>query len=99
MIYLKVHWEHSFESEPVLLFSELSADRNEVRKVEVYRDGRADFADKATSSGTTRLSKEPIPLVEEIATDPQFRPCEIDAVEFEFQWQRARVPRTDEVDS
>lgn len=44
MEHLKVRWIHTHVDEPVLLMSELNSDRYEVRKVEVYADGRMGFA-------------------------------------------------------
>ena len=38
MTYIKVQWIHNFEDEPILLYSELDSMRNEVRKVEVYKN-------------------------------------------------------------
>jgi hypothetical protein len=77
MKYLRVGWKHPHAEEPVILYSELDADRWEVRKVEVFRNGRRDYASVDGSSGGTRLGKVPIPELTEIAKDPQFEPCEI----------------------
>jgi Domain of unknown function (DUF6881) len=84
--YLRVKWKHSFSTEPVLLYSELDGERWETRKVEVFTDGRRDFASASETSGNTRLSKEPLPALEEIASDPQFEPVEITRTEFEEVW-------------
>jgi hypothetical protein len=87
--YLKVIWHHRLAEEPVELFSEVDDNRMELRKVDVYRDGRHDFANHARSTGTTRLSEGPLPSVEEIAAQPEFTPAMIDAAEFEKVWLRA----------
>ena len=84
--YLKVEWKHDIEGEPVLLFSELDGDRMELRKIEVYRDGRADRADFQGRSGSTKLSIEPLPSIGDIASDPQFIPESITREEFESLW-------------
>ncbi|WP_181138938.1 DUF6881 domain-containing protein [Streptomyces sp. Ru72] len=44
--YLKVIWHHDFPDEPVGILSEVGEDRYEVRKVEVFRGGRLDWADE-----------------------------------------------------
>lgn len=88
MEYLEVRWIHSRPDSPVLLYSELDEDRFEVRKVEVYADGTAGFADLARATGSTQLSIEPLPEAEKIARDPQFVPRVIDRVEFDKMWQR-----------
>ena|SRR5690606_23619164 len=89
MTYLKVKWLHRLAGEPVLLFSELSDSRKELRKVEVYRDGRYDYADELVTTGGAVLSETPIPTMDEIGADPQFDPVEIDREEFERAWAEA----------
>lgn len=89
MEYLKVGWLHEHPNEPVVLMSELDEDRYEVRKVEVFADGRMGFASTDQSSGETILSKTAIPLPEEIASDPQFVVEVFDAERFEEVWLSA----------
>jgi hypothetical protein len=91
MKYVKVRWIHAIPDEPVMLFSELTDDMWETRKVEVYADGRADFADSEERSGSTKLGIEPYPPLEEIAADPQFEPVVISAEEFEAAWESAKA--------
>jgi hypothetical protein len=57
-----------------------------VRKVEVYRDGRKGFAIAGSSAFGTKLGKEPIPPLAEIAADPQFKPTVITQDDFEKAW-------------
>ena len=90
MRYLKVRWRHEDHESPVLLFSELDDESWEVRKVEVFADGSADFADLKTETARTFLGLEPLPPIEEIATDPQFLPAWIGREEFESVWEAAR---------
>lgn len=87
--YLRVEWLHSLVDEPVTLFMELDQERWEVRKVEVYRDGTMSFANGSRSSGTSKLSIEPIPAIAEIASDQQFIPETISPEEFEAVWSLA----------
>jgi len=86
MTYMRVKWKHSLPTEPVLLYSELDGARWELRKIEVFADGRRDFATASEATGGTRLSKEPLPTLDEIARDPQFEPTEITRAEFEEVW-------------
>lgn len=88
MNYIKVEWIHN-DDDPVLLYSELDDERWEVRKVEVYRDGHADYASATSSTGNTGLGLEPVPTLAEIGDDPEFVPHEIDAIEFEEIWLQA----------
>ena len=91
MKYVKIRWLHSLNDTPVLLYSELNRDLWEVRKVEVYADGQMDFADQSERSGSTSLSIEPLPPLEEIAANPEFKPSTISAAEFETLWELARA--------
>jgi len=89
--YQKVLWHHDFPNEPVTLYSEIGSGY-EVRKVEIYRDGRHDYADQSRSTGTTALGEILTPRVEEINQDPQYTATAITALEFEEVWQRATEP-------
>jgi hypothetical protein len=86
MRYLRLTWRHQLPDEPVLLYNECNASGWEVRKVDVYRDGRTDRASSSGGEGTTFISSEPIPTVAEINADPQFEAVEIGAEEFERIW-------------
>jgi hypothetical protein len=92
MKYICVKWIHSIPSEPVLLYSELDSDGWEVRKVEVWADGTKGYASETESSGSTKLSEEPLPSLDEIASDPQFQPTEITNEEFEALWGSRQSP-------
>lgn len=89
MHYLAVQWIHTFPEDPVLLYSELDEARWETRKVEVYRNGRSEFADAEHETDTIGLGLEPIPTLEEIAEDSQFLVWTIDQTEFEEAWAAA----------
>jgi hypothetical protein len=87
--YICVKWIHSTPTEPTMIYSELDVDRWELRKVELYLDGHVGFASSSVRTDGTVLSKEPIPLLSEIASDPQFEPQEIAKDEFEQVWSKA----------
>ncbi|MFG1906098.1 DUF6881 domain-containing protein [Kribbella sp. NPDC048928] len=87
-IYVRVAWRHEFDNEPVTLLSEI-INGEEVRKVEIFRDGHADFADSSRATGSTQLSEALMPSIEEIAEQEEFMPEEIDADTFEAAWQAA----------
>ncbi|QJP13734.1 hypothetical protein G3545_08725 [Starkeya sp. ORNL1] len=91
MNYIKVKWIHDSPEYPILLFSELDAERWEVRKVEMYADGRMDFADGKEQSGNTDLGLVPVPPFEEIASNPIFEPVMMPAEEFEVIWKIAKA--------
>lgn len=84
--YIRVKWLHSHPDEPVELWSELDADRFEVRKVEVWADGRVGYAARGREVGGTKLGGRAAPPLEEIASDPQFEPAEVSKAEFDRFW-------------
>lgn len=90
MIYLKVHWSHDSENQPVAFYSEMEDDRMEIRKVELFADGSLGFADETNSSGRTMLGALPMPTLEELAAGPHYEPEEITREEFEDIWRLAR---------
>ena len=75
------------------MLSECDEDGWERRKIEIYRDGRADRASEGKAGGGTVLSLEPVPDVAEINRDRQFTACEITAAEFETAWATGQTPR------
>jgi len=89
MIYLKVEWLHELQAEPIILYSELSDERSELRKVEVFRNGVLGYAYDVDSKGTTQLSETTLPSESEIASDAQFKPTIITKEEFEEIWEKA----------
>lgn len=88
MLYLKCHWIHDSEDDPILLYSELDDHRMETRKIEFYCDKSVGMADGNHSTNGTQLGNEPIPAIEVIASDPQFEPIKIHQEEFELMWKR-----------
>jgi hypothetical protein len=90
MRYIAVQWHQNCPDYPVELLSEIDDAGWEQRKVEIYADGRRNYADKSEHTGSTKLGLSPIPSVAEIAADPQFTPSEISREEFEVSWKRAR---------
>jgi len=94
MRYLRVQWLHFHPDEPVEIYSEINDDGWEVRKVEVFPDGSVGFASSSEGIGSTMLSVEPLPALEEIRSDPQFKPIEIGRQEFEKVWEKRFEPTT-----
>ena len=89
MRYQRVVWHHSFESEAIVLWSEIGDDGFERRKVDEYRDGRLDYADKNNSTGSTLLGDQPMPPLDQINADTEFSGTAITQSEFESIWVRA----------
>lgn len=87
--HLKVRWHHQDHNDPVLLFSELGSDRYEVRKVDVFADGRMAYAREGEEVGDCILGEEATPPASEIFADAEFEVLDVDAVEFEHVWSAA----------
>lgn len=79
-------WLHNHTDQPVLLYGELDSDRFEVRKVEVFLDGRQSFADAIDEAAECSLSWVEVPELEEINVDPQFQAWPISREDFEVVW-------------
>lgn len=89
MKYIRVEWLHSNYDYPTVLYSELDEEQWEIRKVEVYSDGRYGYANETNTHRDTQLSVEPLPAFDDIVADPQFRLKEISREEFEAIWSKA----------
>lgn len=87
--YIHVRWLHSYPDDPIDLWSELDAEREEVRKVEIWFGGRVDYASDAEGVGGTRLGELPVPPLNEINLDPQCQAKAIAKADFERCWIEA----------
>ncbi|AGZ41449.1 DUF6881 domain-containing protein [Actinoplanes friuliensis] len=89
MQYIHVSWVHDYVDEPVELLSEVDGDGDEVRRVQIFRDGRLEWADGLGGTDVGGLSEVPIDL-EEIRRQPgEFLLTVIDRQRFEQEWGRA----------
>lgn len=89
MQYWKVRWIHEFNTEPYLIYGELTSELEEIRKVQVYKTGKLGYASMngieylAISSECNWSPKE------EIELDSQFVVEVISKNEFEKIWEVA----------
>ena len=97
MRYICVQWFHSFPDEPVEIYSESDRDGWETRKIEVFRDGTASYADSTRCTGTSGLAEVAIASVHEINADPQFRARRITRKAFEELWTRVAAKDVESV--
>ncbi|MBD1227946.1 DUF6881 domain-containing protein [Xenorhabdus griffiniae] len=86
MIYMKVYWKHSDDDYPIEIYSELDKDRYEVRKIEIFSNGKVNYAQEDKSTGSTILGEVPVPPINEINGDAQFEAAEITQEEFNSLW-------------
>ena len=87
--YQRVIWHHDFADEPTVLWSEITNDGLERRKVDEYRDGRLHYADEHGGSGSTLLGDQPIPPIDEIDREDEFTAAAVSRADFESIWSRA----------
>lgn len=87
--FIRVDWKHGNAEDPITLFSELDEERWEVRKVEVFADGRIGYANERGSFGMTSLGYHPVPALEVLADNPEFEPVEITRAEFDEIFDKA----------
>ncbi len=87
MEYLKVEWIHGWDDEPIVIYSEIDGRRREIRKIEVFRNGRVGYAVGKVAQGGTLLSETPLPPLYSIASDRQFKPHKITQQSFEQVWK------------
>jgi hypothetical protein len=88
MRHIRVQWLHTCPDEPATLYCELDDEGWEIRKVEIFPDGRIGFASAEGGGRPTVLGEKPVPPLEDIAADPQFRLAMIGKEEFESLWAR-----------
>lgn len=91
--FVKVVWHHDLVDEPVVLCSELDGDRYEIRKVEVFRDGRRVCADSGGATGDCALGEIPVPSVPDLEAAGEFSAVEVGEREFEVEWAAAHGGR------
>ncbi|WP_261644306.1 DUF6881 domain-containing protein [Erwinia mallotivora] len=86
--YIKAKWFHDEKDYPVEIYSEVDNERYELRKVEIFRDGNAGYADEKRNSGNTLLGESPMPRLNEINSDNEFSAQEISLDDFESIWNK-----------
>lgn len=88
MQFIKVCWLSNLCDDPLEMFSETDHGY-EVRKVEIYGDGRIGYADHRESVGGSFLGESVIPPVEQINAYAEFEAMHIDKEYFEAIWDDA----------
>ena len=83
------HWHHTNAYDPVTFFFELDDERYEMRRVEVFADGRRLRSDRIDPDAECSLSWEPMPMLAEIQAQEEFSAEVIDAAHFEHAWDEA----------
>ena len=86
MEYQYAKWIHNSEEYPVHFYSEMNQSRMEVRKIEIWRNGKVGWADSENNFNETFLGSVPIPSLEEINEQIEFDGKQISQIDFEEQW-------------
>jgi hypothetical protein len=89
LMYLMVRWHHDGGEDPIVLYHEIAEGQREVRRIELFEDGRLQRSDKVEPDALTSLSLEPLPSLDEIREQPEFSAVEIGREAFEEVWNRA----------
>lgn len=89
MDYIHVAWMHDYVEEPVELWSELDEGGNEVRRIQLFRDGRIEWVDESGGTDEGGLGEVPIDLDEIRQQADQFLLKVIDRPSFEQRWDSA----------
>ena len=92
-IYIYSKWHNNPVGSPSELYSELDAQRYEIRKVEIFNDGKIGYASKTDTAHGTRLGIIPVPSITEIEAQGGFDINEISKNEFEEKWRKATERR------
>ncbi|PHM50127.1 DUF6881 domain-containing protein [Xenorhabdus sp. KK7.4] len=86
MTYIKVYWKHNDDDYPFEIYSELDEDRYEIRKIEIFLNGKVSYAQEDKTTGSTILGEVPVPEVNEINEDTEFEAFNITKEEFNSLW-------------
>lgn len=73
---------------PILIFSEIDDDRNETRKIEIYKDKSIGYAYENVEYGPTGLSELALPEIDEINVQDGLEAEEISPELFERAWTK-----------
>ena len=84
--YFRCKWIHENEDYPVQLISEIDSNRFEIRKIEVYSNGKYGFAYDDVEFNNTSLGTIPVPEFSEINENTEFALSEMTEEEFDFLW-------------
>lgn len=82
-------WLDAPPDEPVDWYDELDPERWSIRCVRRFRDGSLKARSYASADWRSQMPEAPIPPLEEINENPEFRAREISQDEFEVAWKEA----------
>jgi len=88
--YIKLHWKHDMENEPIIIFYEVCTDNDRLAKrtIDVFRDGKTTNIEDLYEGA---IEITPIPHIEEINSGiwgEEFYACLVTQEEFENIWNK-----------
>jgi hypothetical protein len=92
MKYVHIQWNHELPDAPTDVYSELDADRMEVRKIEMFNNQSIGFAEAGRSTENTSLRPTPLPYVSVLNQDPKAMARDLDWHEFDDLWEKLVRP-------
>lgn len=92
MRYFSSIWIHDNIEDPILFASEVGDDQYEIRKIEIWIDGRVGWADTSNHSANTRLGKAEVPSTNEINQGKEFIAKDITNIDFDRFWEMKNEP-------
>lgn len=85
----KVEWRQDNKDYPCLIYAELNSERFELRKIEIYPDGKNyQVSSNVKVDGPTKISVEAWPALQQIAKDEEFIISSITKQDFEVEWMK-----------
>jgi len=95
MKYIQMKWKQHDDTYPAIIICEIDERGWELRKVEIWQNGRKGYASAEGEFGGTGLGLEPwlAEELQQLLKDPEFEVAELDPVNFEQIWrQRENSP-------
>lgn len=89
MRYIQVDWIHNYPDDPTRLYSEVGDDGYEIRRIDIYRDGRTERVSEDTQDEYNFLNPQVYPSLEELNSKDEWdetKAQEITKDDFETVW-------------
>ncbi|GAB4019863.1 DUF6881 domain-containing protein [Spirosoma koreense] len=89
MRYIQVDWIHNYPDDPTQLYSEVGEDGYEIRRIDIYRDGRIERVSEDTQDEYNFLNPQVYPSLEELNSKDEWdevKAQEIIKDDFETIW-------------
>lgn len=89
--YLKIDWKNGAPADPATYFCEIDDEGWELRRVEIFQNGKMAYADRQLAVGCEGLGLAQVPSLSKIRQDPEIEAWEISENDFDFMWEKAKI--------